>query len=377
MDKPRSLEHPILFITRTYPPVIGGMETLSYHLTNTVSRLTQTYLIKNPYGKKALPFFAVYALFKAIVILLFKEVQVVHLSDGVLAPVGIILSWIFPKIRVVSNIHGLDVAYVEQLPIYQYTNMWAIKRLDRIIAVSQEVKETCLRYNIPEEIITVIPNGTEADAFYDVKIKKDKANGWHKFFPSIAKKITEEESFVILSLGRIVKRKGLVWFINNVMPELPKKVLLLVASSGPDLERAQKAVRQNKFENRVVFLGFISEEEKKFLLNAADILVMPNIKVKGDREGFGITVIEAGSCELVPVVSDLEGLKDAISDKENGLRIPAKDKKKFVETIKFLMDNPGYRIGLGKKARRYVKENFDWSVIGERYLEEFKKLEGN
>ena len=375
MEKPKKLAHPILFITRTYPPVIGGMETLSYNLTDTVSRLTSTYLIRNPYGKKALPLFVVWAFVKAIIILLFRDVKIVHLSDGVLAPIGIILRFLFPRIKVVSNIHGLDVAYVEQLPLYRYTNMWAIKRLDRIIAVSNEVRETCLKYGITTRIITVIPNGTNASEFYDIGIKQGKDALWQRLFPVIAEKI--KGNFIILSLGRIVKRKGLAWFIQNVMPKLPKLAVLVIASSGPDEQRAKKAVIEARLHGRVFFLGIVSEEKKRFLLNACDILVMPNIKVKGDREGFGITAIEAGSCELVPVVSDLEGLKDAVKDRENGLKLSSKDRKKYTETIKYLINNPDYRIALGKKARQYVKKNFDWSVIGKKYLEEFRKLEEN
>jgi glycosyltransferase involved in cell wall biosynthesis len=357
------LKYPILFITRTYPPVIGGMETLSYHTIKTMADLTKIYAIKNPYGKKALPFFVVWAFFKAIIILLFKDVKIIHLSDGVLAPAGVILRWIFPRVRVVSTIHGLDVAYAEQLPLYRYTNLWAIRRLDRIIAVSQEVKETCLKYGIPAEIITVIPNGTDADAFFDPGIKKNK----------IDEKI--KDNFVILSLGRIVKRKGLTWFIRNVMPGLSRRVLLVIGSSGPDSERAKKAVIEQKLEDRIFFLGFVDDKEKKFLFNACDLFIMPNIKVKGDREGFGITVIEAASCELVPIVADLEGLRDAVKDRENGIRLPPKDSKMFIAAIKYLMDNPEGRIKLGGKARRYVKKNFDWSVIGRKYLEEFRKLE--
>ena len=362
-----------MFITRTYPPTIGGMETLSYNLTQNLSRRTKSYLIKNPYGKKLLPLFVPWAFIKAILILLFTDVKIVHLSDGVLAPVGIILRWMFPRVKVVANIHGLDVAYVEQLWIYNYTNMWAIRRLDKIFAVSQEVADTCTRYDIPTKIVMVIPNGTNAREFYNPGMKNEINTLWQKYFPAVAEKIRGK--FTILSLGRIVKRKGLAWFINYVMPKLPSQAVLIIGSSGPDLERVKKAVNDKKLGARVFFLGFVDDAEKKLLFNTCDLFIMPNIQVKGDREGFGITVIEAASCELVPVVADLEGLRDAVKDRENGISLSSKDSKKFVETIKYLMDNPDERVKLGKKARKYVQENFDWSVIGKRYLEEFRKLE--
>jgi len=376
MDKPKKLNYPILFVTRTYPPVIGGMEILSFNLTKKIAEFAETYIIKNSYGRKNLPFFIPWATIKAIILVFFKKIKLVHLSDGVLAPVGMVLKTLFPRIKVVSNIHGLDLAYAEQLRLYSYTNIWAIRRLDRIFAVSNDVKTVCLKYGIDVNKITVIPNGTNAEEFYLPDIRNNKKRKlWEKYFPAVAESIDPEENFIILSLGRIVKRKGLAWFIKDVMPDLPKRAVLVIASSGPDEEKVRQTVNDGGMQNRVLFLGFVTEKEKKFLLNGCDILVMPNIKTPGDREGFGITAIEAGSCELVPVVADLEGLKDAIEDHKNGLRLPSKNKAKFVETIKYLIDNPKYRIELGRKARRHVKENFDWSVIGRKYLEEFRKLE--
>ncbi|MFH1183134.1 MAG: glycosyltransferase family 4 protein [Candidatus Moraniibacteriota bacterium] len=370
------LKYPILFITRTYPPVLGGLEMLSYNLTTTISKYTRALIIKNPYGKYALPFFIPWAFIKAILILLFNDVKVIHLSDGVLAPVGYALRFLFPKIKLAITIHGLDLTYVENLPIYYYTNIVFIRKIDTVIAVSEETKKKCIEYGVKEDKIKVILNGTHADQFFDEKIKTEiRTNGlWKQILPSeIANSITEK--FIILYLGRLAVHKGIPWFVENVMPNLPSNSILLVAGMGSEYERIKKAIAENKLDKQVYLLGAVSEEVKKFLLNASDILIMPNIIVPGNREGFGITAIEAGSCELVPVVAGIQGLKDAVKDKESGLRVPTKNKAKYVETIKYLMDNPEERIKLGRKARKYVKENFDWSGIGRKYLEEFRKLE--
>lgn len=373
------LKHPILFITRTYPPVFGGLEILSYNLTVTISKFVPAYIIKNPYGKKALPLFIPWAFIKAILILLFKDVKVIHLSDGVLAPIGYALKLLFPRIKLAITIHGLDLTYVEKLPIYYYTNIVFIRKMDRIMAVSEETKKKCVEYGIEEQKIEVILNGTHIDEYYDKKIKgNDKlaSKRWKRILPAeIVEKEDFKNKFKILYLGRLAAHKGVPWFVGNVMPKLSKHSILLVAGMGSEYENVKKMIAKNKLEGRVFPLGAVSEATKKFLLNLSDILIMPNIEIAGNREGFGIAAIEAGSCELVPVVSDLQGLKDAVKNEENGLRVPLKSKDKFVEKIKYLIDNPDYRITLGKKARKYVKENFDWNVIGKKYLEEFRKLE--
>lgn len=378
MDKPIKLKQPILFITRTYPPVLGGLEMLSYNLTTTISKYTRALIIKNPYGKYALIFFIPWAFIKAILILLFKDVKVIHLSDGVLAPVGYALRLLFPRVKLAITIHGLDLTYVENLPIYYYTNIIFIRKIDAVIAVSEETKKKCIEYGVKEDKIKVILNGTHADLFFDEKIRTDNRSNklWEQILPAeIVKNDSFSHKFVILYLGRLAVHKGVPWFVKNVMPFLPPKAILLIAGMGSDFEKIKNTIAQNKLGKQVYLLGAVSDEVKNFLLNASDILVMPNIVVPGNREGFGITAIESGSCELVPVVSGIQGLKDAIKDRESGLHLPTQAKQKWVETIKFLMDNPEERIKLGKKARKYVKENFDWSVIGRKYLEEFRKLE--
>jgi len=379
MDETKKLKHPILFITRTYPPVLGGLEMLSYNLTTTVKKFSPTFIIKNLYGKKALPFFIPWAFVKAILILLFKDVKVVHLSDGVLAPIGYALKLFFPRIKLAITIHGLDLTYVENLPIYYYTNIIFIRKLDLIIAVSNETRKKCIEYGIKDDKIKVILNGTNVDQYYESAIRKNNGKEfteWQKVFPKGKNKaIKFNQKFKILYLGRLAAHKGVPWFVSKVMPKLPENTIFLVAGMGPQYGKIEKAITKNKLEERVFLLGAVSEGTKKFLLNASDILVMPNIEIPGNREGFGITAIEAGSCGLVPVVADLQGLKDAVKNESNGLRVPTKKKEEFVKTIGYLINNPEYRIALGKKARKYVKDNFDWKVIGAKYLEEFRKLD--
>ena len=372
------LSSPILFITRTYPPIIGGMENLSFDLTTTIEKLTPTYIIKNVYGKKGLPFFVPYALIKAIYLIITKKIKIVHLSDGVLSPVGLALKIIFPKIKIAINIHGLDLTYAEKLPFYYYSNVLPIRKLDLIIPVSLDTKEECLKYGIEGNKITYIPNGTHSDRYY-LKIihenPKEKIRTIKKILPDIASKIDFSEKFVILFLGRLAKRKGMAWFTKEVMLKLPQVAVLIIAGDGPDKGKIEKIVEEKHLQDRVFLLGKVREKVKKLVLNISDILVMPNIKVPGDKEGFGITAIEAGACALPPIVSDIEGLKNAITNKENGLRLPSKDSKKYIGVIKFLMENPEYRKELSLGSREYVRENFDWKIVGERYMGEFIKLE--
>jgi len=372
----KKLNRPILFITRTYPPILGGMENLSFNLIQSVEKLTPTVSIINPYGKKILPFFIPYAFFKAIFIIIFLRIRIVHLSDGVLAPIGLVLKLLFPWIKVVTNIHGLDLTYAEKFPPYYLTNVLAIRKLNHIIAVSNHTKDECVKYKIPESKITVIKNGVDTDNLYLPELKKKdelKNELWDKTFPEYKDKLDFKKHFVILFLGRLMKHKGITWFVKNIASDLSKKTIVLVAGGGPEESVLKDIIKQKKL-NRVFMLGPVSDTVKKYLFNASDILVMPNLELPGFREGFGITSIEAASSGLVPVVADIQGLRDAVSQKVSGIRVPTADKEEFLKTIKYLETHPKYRKGLGVKARKYVKKHFDWSIIGKEYLEVFKKI---
>jgi len=376
----KKLKKPILFITRTYPPILGGMENLSYNLIRSVSNLTPSYAVKNPYGKKLLPLFIPWAFLKAIFFILFARVKLIHLSDGVLAPIGLILKIMFPWIKVIITIHGLDITYAEKFSPYYFTNVLAIRKMDSIITVSNHTKEECISYGVPKEKIRIVQNGVDTKDLFIPKLRDNKEEQqkiWNRFFPKLKGKVNFQKDNVVFSLGRLMKHKGISWFTEEVIPEISKKTVLIIAGMGPEKPVLEDIIKKKKLENRVFLLGAVSDSAKKFLLNSADIMIMPNIELPGFREGFGITAIEGGSCELVPIVADIQGLRDAVKDKRNGLRIPTGSIDEFVKAVEYVGDHPKYQRSLGKKARKYVVKHFDWSVVGKKYLEVFKEVENS
>src|SRR3989344_8391149 len=104
----------ILFITRVYPPIVGGMEKLSYEVTTGVAKLTDATILANTKGKKYLPIFIPTSFLQSLVIIPKKKVSSIHISDPVLATLGWILKKLFNK-KVAVTIHGLDVTLDNRL----------------------------------------------------------------------------------------------------------------------------------------------------------------------------------------------------------------------------------------------------------------------
>lgn len=348
----------ILFISRAYPPTVGGIENQNYALSVHLKKYAEVTTISNRFGKKFLPIFLPYALLRAI--LSARRFDAILLGDGVLSAVGWAIKRVYKKKAVLSVVHGLDITY----PFFLYQILWVrifLPALDRLIAVGNETIRVGIEHDIPKEKFVFIPNGIDTKKqFHPEFTRKDLEN------------IVGEDSrkrFVILTSGRLARRKGVAWFIRNVLPNLPEKTLYIVAGDGSDRSNINAAIEETGLHGRVKILGYVHDRVRDILMNTGDIFVQPNIRVPGDMEGFGISVIEAASSGIPVVVSRLEGLIDAVSDGENGFLVESENATDWKKTVENLLTDETRRKQITERARRYNHDHFDWSIIGKRYAD--------
>jgi phosphatidylinositol alpha-1,6-mannosyltransferase len=365
----------ILFISRAYPPVIGGIENQNYGIANSLSLIAETKIIANKYGKQLLPLFVPWVVLKSLFIL--SHYDVVLFGDGVLAPLGVCLKIFYPKKKFISIIHGLDItfAYKQSIlgKIFRAVNIPAQKRMDKLIMVGNETINQAVKIGIPRDKCVFIPNGMDVSEKAQPHTRKDLEE---------LLELNLNDKKIIFRAGRFVKHKGVEWFIRNVMPKLPENYILVAAggvvakkTAGDEdyFPRCLKAITELKLEQQVKLFPNILESKMLILFNTADLYVSPNIKVPGTMEGFGINAIEGAGCGRVVLASDLEGLKDAVIEGKNGFLLEPENADIWVEKIKTLLADDNYREEFGKKAQAFVKENFVWEKISRRYLEEIEK----
>ena len=181
----------------------------------------------------------------------------------------------------------------------------------------------------------------------------------------------------ILTVGRLVKRKGVLWFVESVMPKLVKQVPGLVydvVGTGEDEPKILEAIERLDLQENIVMHGRVSDEERENIYRNASIFVMPNIPVENDMEGFGIVALEAALHSLPIVASGIEGIRDAISDGDNGYLLKARNIDDYVDRISTLINDPKFSEDFGSRARRYTIETYDWSKIAQRYLDIYDEI---
>jgi phosphatidylinositol alpha-1,6-mannosyltransferase len=366
----------ILLISRAYPPVVGGIEMQNFGIGEALSRIANVRIIANKKGKKGLPLFLLGLIFKGTIIV--KNYDAVLFGDGVLSPIGAFWKIFYRKIKFLSIIHGLDITYVYKKSlmslIYKYVNIPCHKRLDKLIMVGNETIAEAVKIGIPEKKCVFIPNGLDPKEICEIHTREEMEK---------LLEIDLKDKKVIFRGGRFVKHKGVEWFIRNVVPLLPQNYIFVAAgpvvadkTAGDEnyYEYSEKAVRELNLQNRVKLLTKLKRNEIKILFNACDLYVSPNIKVPGSMEGFGITAIEAGACGRVVLASNLEGLKDAIIDGENGFLVEPENVQAWIKRINELLSDDDFRQEFGEKAQSYVIENYSWEKIAKKYLGEIEKV---
>lgn len=282
-------------------------------------------------------------------------------GSGLVAPV----TWVFSKLAKARSfifVHGLDLV-VDNF-MFQRLFVPFIRRHDRIIANSRNTRELAVGKDCSPDKVTIVNPGCAIPAESSLL---DAAES--------RARLGFEGNKVILFVGRMVKRKGLAEFLENAWPLIvaaEPEALLLVAGDSPDnaLSQDPDGARRlvlaiKKFGVEAVhFLGTVDDDTLWNCYAAADSLVFPLIRVKGDVEGFGMVAIEAAASGTPTVAFPVGGVVDAVADGVNGILVPERDYEAFAEAVvSICRGGPPRRAECRKHA-----ENFSWDAHGRNLL---------
>ncbi len=183
-----------------------------------------------------------------------------------------------------------------------------VKRADAVVAISEFTKKQFLKWSRVESgRVHVIPCCVDAARFGVGPKREDLLRRYHL-----------RGRTVMLTVARLAgkeRAKG----IDEVMESLPAiarevpNVSYLVVGDGNDRERLEEKAVALGVSNRVVFAGFVAEEEKADHYRLADAYVMP-----GRGEGFGIVYLEALACGLPIVASSLDASAEVVLNRRFG-----------------------------------------------------------
>lgn len=223
-------------------------------------------------------------------------------------------------------------------------NQFVYRTADRVLVVSQEIKEIIQqRFGLEDTRILVLKNGIifDDDTLESVDLQTE--------FPDSANKLK------LIAVGRLVPLKNfdlLVRAIADVINMGMNDLFVLIAGEGEERTRLEELIRDLGIKSYVKLLGL--RHDIMGLMKACDLFVMPS-----SYEGLSLAMIEAMACGLPIIASDVRGLKDYITNEQNGLLFPAGDHKALAKRILKLANNRKLRSKLSQGARGSFEKEYD------------------
>ena len=259
-------------------------------------------------------------------------------------------------VPLITTLHGTDITIVGSDPSYKSVVDFSINQSNGVTAVSEYLKnETYERFDIRKDI-EVIPNFIDLDRF-------ERSNKDH-----FRKAISPENEKIIVHVSnfREVKRVPEVVSIFNRVLEHDIHAKLLLVGDGPDRQRAEKRCRELGICDQVRFLG--KQDKVEEVLSIADLFLIPS-----GSETFGLAALEAMSCSVPVISSNIGGLPEVNIHGETGYLCDLDDTDCMADyAVKILRDD-NLHDEMAKNARNRAQQ-FEMSKIIETYESYYKKV---
>ena len=229
----------------------------------------------------------------------------------------------------------------------------ALSKIPNIIVVCPQIMNMIKNYTRSK--IFIVPNGVSLK--YIEKIKP----------------IKEYNDPTIFYVGLLNRRKGVHDLIQS-MPLVKNKVQnvkLYIGGTGPYINKLKQLVTALDLEKDVIFLGFITDEEKFAYMKAIDIFVLPSY-----WESFPIVLLEAMASGKPIITTDIAGNPFAVTDRVNGYLVKPGDWQQLAEKLIYMFNNKTLISKMGEESKKRSLD-FDWIAIAQQTREIYLKIDGD
>ncbi|MEK6732735.1 MAG: glycosyltransferase family 4 protein [Candidatus Omnitrophota bacterium] len=381
----------ILILSFDYPPLAGGIAKVSYQMAHQLNKSGEEVIVVAQKTKGGKEFdkqhnFLVrrytnkFFLREIILILTLPYLVLRYRIDMVY-----VLIWCQGGFATFLTSRLLDIPYVLHAHGAEFLDakktLWdkikyglfrdKIKRLvfknaKKVLAVSRYTKTIVIKSGADEENVEIIPNGVDIDVF--------KPNLDCSY---VVSKHNLENKRILLTISRLSEYKGHETMIR-LMPQLLKKVLdivYMIIGTGEYRSALESLVQKLDLQKYVIFTGFIDNETLPLYYNACNIFVMLT-KERLDLglfEGFGLTYLEANSCEKPVIGARTGGIPDAIIDGKTGYLVDPDNGQEIIGRVVSLLENAELAKRLGEEGRqRIIREGLMWEPIGRKVYDILK-----
>ncbi len=268
------------------------------------------------------------------------------LPDVILASNCALMQYAFPlidpKVKPVSVLHSDDSRFYARAALFPE---WVFRWISPAAGVADRFHQF-----IDEHLhgrIRMIPHGVNRGQFFPKGTKLDPA------------------AFQVLFVGFLGESKG-----ADLLPDIFEKIAtaisnasLTIAGDGPLRGSLSAEFKKRGLQNRILFCGGTSSDQTAELMRTSHVLLLPT-----NIEGFGIVIVEAMMCGVVPLVSRLTGITDQLVQQDKtGLLVSPKDVNGFAEAVKKIHDDNDLYQAMSINARKIASEKYSHETMVDRY----------
>lgn len=256
------------------------------------------------------------------------------------------------------------VAYVQGLDLYEsglwaqrtYVR-WALTRCDAVVTVTDDLQRRAQALSGREPI--VIPHG----------LKRREAHGLDRSTARGQLGLPADRP-IVLYAGRLIALKGIPHLIrafSQVRTQIPDAMLVIVGDGEqrPELEALAADLGMS---TSIIFAGGRPHQDVIRFMRAADLFVLPSL-----IESFGIVLLEAMSCGLPIVASNVMGIPSIVTEAAHGLLVPPGDEAALAARIAELLADPQRRAAMAAANVRRAEE-YALPGIAERFVDVWSRI---
>jgi phosphatidylinositol alpha-1,6-mannosyltransferase len=371
----------ILLVTNDLGPRAGGIESFVLSLVERVPKgcliiYTSTQKGSAPFDAQLLERFGAVVIRDRAKILLptprvnhravkiLKQYQIKTVWFGAAAPLALMAKQLRTSgaTNIVALSHGHEIWWAK-IPVLKQLLRKIIKDVDHLGYLGQFTKSEIAKASNQIDKFAQIAPGIDTDHFMPKSARAD-----------LIKKYRLEDRRVIVSVGRLVHRKGqdkLIESLPKILQSFPDAVLLLVGE-GPIKQMLKNTAKQLGVTNQVIFTGRVQHIDLPDYICLGEVFAMPvRSRFAGlEVEGLGIVYLEASACALPVIVGNSGGATDAVIDGVTGLLVNGSDTDQIADAVCKLLTDQSRAKAMGLAGRGWVIEN--WQI--NTWSEKFNKL---
>jgi glycosyltransferase involved in cell wall biosynthesis len=249
-----------------------------------------------------------------------------------------------------SLVSSIYYSFSQEFPILRHSSI--------IIAVSEKVAKVLGgRPLVNRNKIAVVNYGIDLEIFRSSEKKRRETR-------TALNLLQEDRAILFLSL--ISKQKGADLAIRalKLLSRDARNIKLIVAGDGDYLPGAKQLAKDLGVADKVIFTGFVRNEDTSLFYNASDVFIFPTLRL----ESFGIVIAEAMACQKPVIASHIGSIPTVIEDGINGILFKPGDYEELAIQIKRLLSDQEYYEKLSQNAHSNAVERFGLSRMIDRTL---------